>query len=95
MNLKHLSSQLGDHMPATDDLLRLIGLQQQRAASDAAFGVLGSFALGTIVGGVLALLFAPKTGEDMRRDLGDRFDDATHKVKERFATDDTAQEHQA
>lgn len=95
MTLKDLSTQLGDRMPAADDVLRLIGLQQQRAASEAALGVLGSFALGTIVGGMLALLFAPKTGEDMRRDLSERFDDATHKVKERFAGEAPGDEQHA
>ena len=86
MTLKNLSSQLGDHLPATDDVLRLIGLQQQRAATDVTFSMLGAFALGTLLGGALALLFAPKTGEEMRHDLGARLDDATHRVKERLAT---------
>ena len=48
--------------------------------------MLGAFALGTLVGGAMGLLFAPKTGEEMRRDLGERLDDATHRVKDRFAT---------
>jgi hypothetical protein len=97
MNLKDLSTQLGERLPATDDMLRLIGLQQQRTASDMTLSMLGAFALGTLVGGAMGLLFAPKTGEEMRRQLGerlddashrvkDRLDDATHRVKDRFAT---------
>jgi len=86
MTLKDLSTQLGDRLPATDDMLRLIGLQQQRTASDMTLSMLGAFALGTIVGGAMGLLFAPKTGEEMRRQLGERLDDATHRVKDRLAT---------
>src|SRR5262245_61770527 len=95
MTLKNLSTQLGDRLPATDDLLRLIGLQQQRTASDMTLSMLGAFAIGTLVGGTMALLFAPKTGEEMRRELGQRLDDATHRVKDRFATNsgETAEHH--
>ena len=47
MTIKELSQQLGTRLPEADDLLRYIGLQQQRTANDAAFGMIGAFALGT------------------------------------------------
>jgi YtxH-like protein len=82
MTIKELSQQLGTRLPEADDLLRYIGLQQQRTANDAAFGMIGAFALGTVVGGALALLFAPKPGHQLRQDLGERLDDATQRIKD-------------
>ena len=80
LSLKDLSQQLGTHLPERDDMLGWIGLQQ-RSANDTAFTLLGAFALGTIVGGALALLFAPKPGHELRQDLGERLDDATQRIK--------------
>jgi hypothetical protein len=83
MSLKDLSQQLGTHLPERDDMLNWIGLQQ-RTANDAAFTLLGAFALGTVVGGALALLFAPKPGHQLRHDLGERLDDATQRIKDQL-----------
>ena len=80
LSLRDLSHQLGTHLPERDDMLGWIGLQQ-RSANDTAFTLLGAFALGTIVGGALALLFAPKPGHELRQDLGERLDDATQRIK--------------
>lgn len=81
MTPKDLSSGVGSRLPAADDVLELIGLQQQRTVSDVTLGMLGSFALGAIVGGGLALFFAPKPGEELRRELGHGLDDARQKVE--------------
>ena len=80
LSLKDLSQQVGSHLPERDDMLGWIGLQQ-RTANDTAFTMLGAFALGTLVGGALALLFAPKPGHELRQDLGERLDDATQRIK--------------
>lgn len=44
------------------------------------------FAWGTLVGGVIggvtALLFAPKSGEKMRKDIGKKYGDMTHKAQD-------------
>src|SRR5262245_27315681 len=88
MTIKDLSQQLGTRLPEADDLLRYVGLQQ-RAANDAAFSMIGAFALGTVVGGALALLFAPKPGHQLRHDLGERLDDATQRVKEQLGRGQT------
>jgi hypothetical protein len=95
MTLKDLSQQLGSRLPEPDDLLHWIGLQQQRAAHDAAFTVIGAFALGTVVGGALALLFAPKPGHELRHDLGERLDGATQRIKEQLtpARSEEAEHH--
>ena len=82
MTLKDLSQQLGTHLPERDDMLSWIGLQQQRSFNDTAFTMIGAFALGTVVGGALALLFAPKPGHELRHDLGERLDGATQRLKD-------------
>jgi hypothetical protein len=89
MTIRELSHQLGSKLPETDDLLGWIGLQQQRNANDAAFTMLGAFALGTIVGGALALLFAPKPGHELRHDLGERLDGATQRIKDQLSSPST------
>jgi YtxH-like protein len=95
MTLKDLSQQLGSRLPEPDDVLHWIGLQQQRTANDAAFTMIGAFALGTVVGGALALLFAPKPGHELRHDLGERLDDATQRIKEQLkpAPSEEAEQH--
>jgi len=84
MTLKDLSQQLGSRLPEADDVLHWVGLQQQRTANDAAFTMVGAFALGTLVGGALALLFAPRPGHELRHDLGERLDGATQHIKKRL-----------
>ena len=85
MTIKELSQQLGTRLPEPDELLRNICLQQQRTANDVAFAMIGAFALGTVVGGALALLFAPKPGQQLRHDLGERLDGATQRIKDELA----------
>ena len=82
MNLKNVSHQLGDRVPAAHDVLHWMGLREQRAANDMTFAMLGIFALGTLVGGALALLFAPRTGRELRQDLGEGLGGASERVKE-------------
>ena len=94
MTLKDLSQQLGTRLPERDDLLNWIGLQQ-RSANDTAFTMIGAFALGTVVGGALALLFAPKPGHELRHDLGERLDGATQKIKDQFSPASSEVQHDA
>ena len=92
MTLKDLSQQLGTRLPERDELLNWIGLQQ-RNANETAFTMLGAFALGTVVGGALALLFAPKPGHQLRHDLGERLDGATQKLKEQLTPTTNSETH--
>jgi hypothetical protein len=92
MTLKDLSQQLGTRLPERDELLNWIGLQQ-RTANETAFTMIGAFALGTVVGGALALLFAPKPGHQLRHDLGERLDGATQKLKEQLTPTTNSEAH--
>ncbi|MBI5484136.1 MAG: YtxH domain-containing protein [Deltaproteobacteria bacterium] len=44
--------------------------------------VLASFLAGAAVGAVLALLYAPKSGQEMRENIADLTEDAVDKIKE-------------
>jgi YtxH-like protein len=92
MTLKDLSQQLGTRLPERDELLNWVGLQQ-RSANDTAFTMIGAFALGTVVGGALALLFAPKPGHQLRHDLGERLDGATQKLKDQLTPTTNSEAH--
>ncbi len=55
----------------TDDWLASIGLERRNVVADL-FGALGFIAVGTGVGFALGLIFAPKRGSELRRDIESR-----------------------
>lgn len=63
----------------TDQVLGLIGLETKRSPSDALLTGLGTFSLGVLVGAGVALLLAPKSGRELRKDLGDKLQTVTEK----------------
>ncbi len=74
-----------DRLPATDDVLGMLGLQQQRATSDLYSMGIGAFALGLVVGSALALLYAPRPGRDLRKDVGERLTSVKDRVSDAIA----------
>ncbi|HEV7732758.1 MAG TPA: YtxH domain-containing protein [Candidatus Binatia bacterium] len=74
-----------DRIPATDDVLGMLGLQQQRAAGDLYSMGIGAFALGLVVGSALALLYAPRPGRDLRKDVGERLSSVKDRVSDAIA----------
>ena len=68
--LRNLRENL-PNMPTTDEVLHSVGLQYERNAMSA-FNTLTAFAVGAIAGAVLATLFAPKSGQEVRQDLNQR-----------------------
>ena len=56
-----------------DDVLSALGLTSKPSTSDRLLGALSIFGVGLLVGAGAALLLAPKSGEALRADLGDRF----------------------
>ena len=55
-----------------DDVLDAIGLQERRSGWNTAFGSIGIFVLGCLVGAGIGLAFAPKPGDELRNELGDK-----------------------
>jgi hypothetical protein len=55
-----------------DDILESIGLQERRSAWTTTFGSIGIFALGCLVGAGIGLAFAPKPGNELRTDIGEK-----------------------
>ncbi len=55
-----------------DDVLEAVGLQDRSSAWGTAFGSLGVFALGCLVGAGLGLAFAPKAGQEFRNEIGEK-----------------------
>ena len=55
-----------------DDVLEKVGLQERDSAWGTALSTIGIFALGAIVGVGLGLAFAPKSGVELRNEIGER-----------------------
>ncbi|QRK06415.1 YtxH domain-containing protein [Archangium violaceum] len=53
-----------------DDVLRYVGLTTYKPARSS-FGI-GAFVIGCAVGGIAALMLAPKTGTELRTDVKDK-----------------------
>lgn len=66
-----------------DDFLGALGLQSRRSAAVYILPAIGMFGVGLLAGAGLGLMFAPRTGREMRRELGTRVQDVTNKIKER------------
>jgi hypothetical protein len=62
---------LREQLPSTDDVLHSVGLQYERNAASA-LSTVAAFAIGALTGAVLAALFAPKSGPEMRQELNQR-----------------------
>jgi hypothetical protein len=56
-----------------EDILSALGLASKTSTSERLAGILGVFGVGLLVGAGAALLLAPKSGQDLREDLGERF----------------------
>lgn len=73
MSMEELRSKL----PGRDELLeRLPTHSSPRRASEQLLTSIGLFGAGIVVGAGLALLFAPKPGRELRRDLGEKVEHA-------------------
>ena len=74
-----------------EDVLAALGLASKPSTSERLLGTLGIFGVGLLVGAGAALLLAPKSGQDLREDLGDRFrklrDDETDSAESSGASD--------
>ena len=55
-----------------DDILAALGLATKPSTTQRMLGTMGTFGVGLLVGAGVALLLAPKSGEDLREDIGQR-----------------------
>ena len=55
-----------------DDILATLGLERRSSMTSDVLTTAGIFGLGLLVGAAGALLLAPKSGQDLREDLGQR-----------------------
>ena len=67
------------NLPSIDELLRAIQSRRGTRSNDL-LPSLALFGAGLLVGAGLALLFAPKAGEELRDDIGERL----HEVRDRI-----------
>jgi len=52
-----------------DDFLGILGLETKHTFTSQLLGTLGTFGIGLLVGAGVALLLAPKAGNELRHDL--------------------------
>ena len=56
-----------------NDLLGMLGLEARRSDTSRVLKTLGTFGIGLVVGAGVALLLAPKAGNELRQDLRTKF----------------------
>jgi hypothetical protein len=71
-----------------DSLLDRIGLQHKRSTASVVLPALGIFAAGAVVGGLLGLLFAPRSGRDLRQQIRDRVDQVRSRAEDELEGSD-------
>jgi len=71
-NMTKLAESLVDNLPTREDVINAIGLASRRSTTTDFASMIGVFGAGLLIGAGLALLFAPKSGEELRRELGER-----------------------
>ena len=70
-------------MMIRETLLRIIGAEPRRTVVDYVVPGTGYFLCGLVVGGVAALLLAPKSGQEMRHDLKENADHLRKQIEHR------------
>jgi len=64
-----------DMIPNRDALIEALGLRRDTTTVSDSASMLMIFAAGTLFGTALALLFAPRSGEELRADLREKVSD--------------------
>jgi len=63
-----------------DSILEALGLRRDTTTASDAGSMLMIFAAGALVGTALALLFAPRSGQELRSDLRGKMDDVRRRA---------------
>lgn len=59
-------------LPSKKDIANAVGLEARPSATGEMLAAFGIFGTGLILGAGLALLFAPKTGHEIRHDIAEK-----------------------
>ena len=59
-------------LPSKEDIARAVGLEARTSPTGDMLTAFGIFGAGIILGAGLALLFAPKTGHEIRHDIAEK-----------------------
>jgi hypothetical protein len=59
-------------LPSKEDIANAVGLETRSAPSGDLLAAFGIFGAGIVLGAGLALLFAPKAGQEIRHDLAEK-----------------------
>jgi hypothetical protein len=62
-------------------LLSEMGLEKRRTVTELILTSIGIFSAGVLVGGALGVLFAPKSGRELRHDISDKLHHAAKEMK--------------
>ena len=65
-----------------DDILRVVRLERRRRAIDYVVSATQWAVVGAVIGGCIALLLAPNSGEDLRNQLGSKLQNARLKARD-------------
>ncbi|MFN2377525.1 MAG: YtxH domain-containing protein, partial [Candidatus Binatia bacterium] len=80
-------------LPSKNDLAGAVGLQTRHTMTQDVASVLGLFGTGMLVGAGLALLFAPKPGQELRKDLAEKVNAGMEQVGLQAASTDSPGSH--
>ena len=72
--------KLAGSVPAAEDIIRALGLNQRRNGSSEIVPSLALFGAGLLVGAGLALLLAPTSGRELREEITDRANELRERV---------------
>ena len=71
MNLKSTFAKINETLPTTgEDILDALGLERRRSTAEKVLPVIGVFAAGLLVGAGLSLLLSPRSGPEIREQIG-------------------------
>lgn len=73
-----------------EDVLSLVGVARRRAVLPSGWSTVGMVAVGAAAGASVALLLAPRSGQELRARLADRLDEARDRMEARASSSRSA-----
>ena len=83
MNMRDIMGRVqGAAQLQAEDLLDHLGLQRKTSVGEQILMTVGIFGAGLLVGAGLGILFAPKSGRELRGDIGTRVNDLKQRAQD-------------